>query len=253
MSARVRGLTPRGGLFRVDVVGGRIDIRKYRRCTAVTLTTLAVATHVNAGTITSSPGPIPSAASARWSAVVHEVVATPCATPWRSANSRSNSATLGPWVSQPLSRGSLAGLPFLFTQTGAGDRDGPYLPGGLLAHAARMEGRRVAASRDPGGDAQAVAARSGGVARLIVRRDLTTPHDSGQSRHHRGSAAGRTATKLGLVRDVLVVYDVLQWPPVVTVRDSLYAFERHSSARCWYLNLGVRRVPRWLARVRSTR
>lgn len=50
--------------------------------------------------------------------------------------------------------------------------------------------------------------------------------------------------------DVLIVYDVLQWPPVATVRDSLYAFERHSSARCWYLNLGMRRVPGWLSRVR---
>jgi hypothetical protein len=52
------------------------------------------------------------------------------------------------------------------------------------------------------------------------------------------------------VADVLIVYDVLQWPPVVTLRDSLYAFERHSSARCWYLNLGMRRVPGWLSRVR---
>jgi hypothetical protein len=50
--------------------------------------------------------------------------------------------------------------------------------------------------------------------------------------------------------DILIVYDVLQWPPVVTLRDSLYAFERHSTARCWYLNIGIRRVPRWLSRVR---
>ena len=49
--------------------------------------------------------------------------------------------------------------------------------------------------------------------------------------------------------DILIVYNVLQWPPVVTVQDSLYAFDRHSTARCWYLNLGVRSVPRWLARV----
>jgi hypothetical protein len=49
--------------------------------------------------------------------------------------------------------------------------------------------------------------------------------------------------------DILIVYSVVQWPPVASVRDALYAFERHSSARCWYLNLGVRRVPRWLARV----
>jgi hypothetical protein len=49
--------------------------------------------------------------------------------------------------------------------------------------------------------------------------------------------------------NVLIVYSVVQWPPVASVRDALYAFERHSSARCWYLNLGVRRVPRWLALV----
>ena len=49
--------------------------------------------------------------------------------------------------------------------------------------------------------------------------------------------------------EVLIVYSLVQWPPVASVRDGLYAFERHSSARCWYLNLGVRRVPRWLARV----
>ena len=39
-------------------------------------TTLAVETHVNAGTITSSPGLSPRIATARCSAVVHEVVAT---------------------------------------------------------------------------------------------------------------------------------------------------------------------------------
>ena len=49
--------------------------------------------------------------------------------------------------------------------------------------------------------------------------------------------------------DVLIVYSVVQWPPVSALRDSLYAFERHSGARCWYLNLAVRRVPRWLARI----
>ena len=49
--------------------------------------------------------------------------------------------------------------------------------------------------------------------------------------------------------DILIVYSVVQWPPVAAVRDALYAFERHSRARCWYLNLSVRRVPRWLALV----
>lgn len=49
--------------------------------------------------------------------------------------------------------------------------------------------------------------------------------------------------------DVLVVYSVVQWPPVSALRDALYAFERHSGARCWYLNLAVRRAPRWLSRI----
>jgi hypothetical protein len=49
--------------------------------------------------------------------------------------------------------------------------------------------------------------------------------------------------------DVLIVYSLLQSPPLATVRDALYAFERYSGARCWYLNLGVRRVPRWMRRV----
>jgi hypothetical protein len=49
--------------------------------------------------------------------------------------------------------------------------------------------------------------------------------------------------------DVLIVYSLVQSPPVAAVRDALYSFERHSNARCWYLNLAVRRVPRWLGRV----
>ena len=49
--------------------------------------------------------------------------------------------------------------------------------------------------------------------------------------------------------DILIVYSHVRWPPTATVRDSLYAFEKHSAARCWYLHLGVRRVPSWLRRV----
>src|SRR5438067_12626426 len=56
------------------------------------------------GQITSSPGPTPLATSARCSAVVHDVVATPYATPMRAATSVSNSATFGPWLTQPLLR-----------------------------------------------------------------------------------------------------------------------------------------------------
>ncbi len=54
------------------------------------------------GQITSSPGPTPVASSARWSAVVHDVVATAWAAPTRAATTRSNSATFGPCVTQPL-------------------------------------------------------------------------------------------------------------------------------------------------------
>jgi hypothetical protein len=50
--------------------------------------------------------------------------------------------------------------------------------------------------------------------------------------------------------DVLIVYSIVQWPPVATLSDSLYAFERYSQARCWYLNIGLRGVPRWLRRIR---
>ena len=49
--------------------------------------------------------------------------------------------------------------------------------------------------------------------------------------------------------NLLIAYSLMQHPPRATVRDALYSFERHSDHRCFYLNLAVRRVPRWLARV----
>ena len=48
-------------------------------------TTFAVETHVNAGTITSSPGETPSAATMRCSALVHDVAATACGAPTYAA------------------------------------------------------------------------------------------------------------------------------------------------------------------------
>ena len=51
--------------------------------------------------MTSSPGPMPSVASARWSPVEHEVVATPCFAPTYAATAFSNAATFGP-LTQPL-------------------------------------------------------------------------------------------------------------------------------------------------------
>src|SRR5262249_30065067 len=55
------------------------------------------------GAITSSPGPTPRASNARCSAVVQLLQATAYCAPTYPATSRSNSATRGPWVSQPLS------------------------------------------------------------------------------------------------------------------------------------------------------
>src|ERR671925_669041 len=63
--------------------------------------TFAVAGQVIGLVITSSPGPIPSASSERWSAAVPEERATTCRAPRYSANRASSSAVRGPVVSQP--------------------------------------------------------------------------------------------------------------------------------------------------------
>ena len=56
-------------------------------------TTLAVASKVNAGTITSSPGPIPYATSEVWSAAVPEFTAMACFVPTFALSFPSNSFT----------------------------------------------------------------------------------------------------------------------------------------------------------------
>jgi hypothetical protein len=48
---------------------------------------------------------------------------------------------------------------------------------------------------------------------------------------------------------ILVVYAALDWPPRESVRDHLYSIRRYAQRPCVYLNLSVRRPPRWLARV----
>ena len=53
------------------------------------------------GTMTSSPGPMPIVCSASASAVVQLETATASAAPTRAANAASNSATFGPWETQP--------------------------------------------------------------------------------------------------------------------------------------------------------
>ena len=61
---------------------------------------MAVAANVMAGTMTSSPGPMLSVASAVCRAAVPLQTATAAAAPTHAANARSNSSTLGPVVSQ---------------------------------------------------------------------------------------------------------------------------------------------------------
>src|SRR4030095_15036367 len=68
-------------------------------------TTLAVETHVNAGTITSSPGFSFNAATAMCRAVVHELVAMENFYPVKSLNESSNSLTYGPCTTQPVASG----------------------------------------------------------------------------------------------------------------------------------------------------
>ena len=62
---------------------------------------LPVAAKVNGVVITSSPSPIPAASNATCNAEVPELVAIPYFAPTKSANSFSNSITLGPWAIIP--------------------------------------------------------------------------------------------------------------------------------------------------------
>src|SRR5947207_10667298 len=66
--------------------------------------TFAVAGHVIGVVITSSPGPTPTASSARWSAAVPDATARTCSAWTYSAKRRSSSAARGPVVSQPERR-----------------------------------------------------------------------------------------------------------------------------------------------------
>lgn len=49
--------------------------------------------------------------------------------------------------------------------------------------------------------------------------------------------------------NVLIVYALQSWPVRGAIRDHLTSFARYSHGRCHYLNLSVRRAPRWLLRV----
>ena len=48
---------------------------------------------------------------------------------------------------------------------------------------------------------------------------------------------------------LLVAYAMLDWPLRDSVREHLYSFRRYSQRPCLYLNLAVRKPPRWLDRV----
>jgi hypothetical protein len=52
------------------------------------------------------------------------------------------------------------------------------------------------------------------------------------------------------MKNVMVVYSLVQHPVRQTIRDALEAFEDYSDARCFFLNLAVRRDPWWLRSVR---
>lgn len=49
--------------------------------------------------------------------------------------------------------------------------------------------------------------------------------------------------------NVLIVYYYPSWPLRSAIRDHLYSFARHSEHRCYYLNMAVRDVPRWMRTV----
>ena len=102
MTARVRGVTAAAtAAGSTRNVSGSTSTSTARA--PQSSTTFAVAGKVYAGTMTSSPGPISSASSARWSAAVPDETTAACAVPTASASAASNSPTFAPIVSWPLS------------------------------------------------------------------------------------------------------------------------------------------------------
>ena len=51
------------------------------------------------------------------------------------------------------------------------------------------------------------------------------------------------------MRNILIVYYYAQYPPRISVLDHLYSFQRHSGERCFYVNLAVKKIPRYLLRI----
>ncbi len=50
--------------------------------------------------------------------------------------------------------------------------------------------------------------------------------------------------------NVLVAYGLMQHPIRQWHRDHIYSFRRYGRARYFYVNVGVRRIPRWLRKIR---
>lgn len=50
--------------------------------------------------------------------------------------------------------------------------------------------------------------------------------------------------------NILVLYYSRTFPLRTTISDHLYSFERYSGARCFYVNVGLPWVPRWLSKIR---
>src|SRR5229473_6268998 len=162
MTARVRRVTSRG-ISAGSRLNDRGSISANTGVAPTWQTEVAVAMKVIDGTITSSPGPMPSASSIAARAVVPLAKLTACAQWCRAANSRSKSAFCGPFVRIPLAntsrmasisasptsgfasriRGVTSGMPLLPFHL-AGDRiaarvtvtslAGQYRPGGSGQH-----------------------------------------------------------------------------------------------------------------------
>src|SRR5436190_1332803 len=103
MIARVRGViaasTRSGSIVHVSRVTSTITGSAPAAIGAYT-----VAANVSAGTITSSPHPIPSALSATSIVTVPFAIRIPWRAPWYAANASSNAAALGPGSGNPPHR-----------------------------------------------------------------------------------------------------------------------------------------------------
>jgi hypothetical protein len=49
--------------------------------------------------------------------------------------------------------------------------------------------------------------------------------------------------------NILILYHDLPYPIRATIRDHLYSFKRYSSHRCFYLNLAVQGIPRYVKKI----